>query len=212
MKKALVIGIILLFTGVSVTSSVGISNSIDDTTPPITTLALDPPEPDGCNGWYVNDVNVTLNATDDISGVKEIHYRIAEGEWNVLYGSFLIFVLDHDCLKNGSIEFYAVDFAGNQEETKIVDGIYIDQLPPYSNLWYEVLGGNPWDGWSIVITADNVTDDCSGLADGVTFYINDIEQYVVPGPGPTYEWGFVYHGGLKGGKHCWKMSRSVNSS
>ena len=198
MKKVLVIGVILLFLGVSVTSSLGISNSIDDTTPPVTTCTLDPPEPNGWGNWYISDINVTLNATDDMSGVKEIHYRIAEGEWEVQAGDLVIFILDHDCLINSSIEFYAIDFADNQEETKIVDGIYIDQLPPNIELTYEIIGGNPCQGWDILITV-GVTDDCSGIGAMVRieFDLNDVLQEIVTGPGPIYQWGFKYWGGLK---------------
>jgi hypothetical protein len=43
-----------------------------DTTPPTTTITLDPPSPNGNNGWYVTDVHVTVSATDDGgSGVNE---------------------------------------------------------------------------------------------------------------------------------------------
>lgn len=44
--------------------------SRDDTTPPVTTLSFDPPTPDGLNGWYVSNVTITLNATDNQSGVN----------------------------------------------------------------------------------------------------------------------------------------------
>ena len=196
-KKTLVFGIIVLFIGMSAIPSTGNIMVFDDNTPPVTTISFDPPEPDGCNGWYVSDVNVTLNATDDMSGVKEIHYRVNEGEWKVHAGDLVIFILAHDCLIDGIIEFYAVDFAENQEEINSFCCIDIDQLPPYSkNLWYEVMDGNPWQGWDIVVTADNVTDDCSGL-DRVEFYLNGLLQATVMGPGPTYTWGFTYHGGLK---------------
>ena len=198
-KKTLVVGIIVLFIGMSITPSTGNIMVFDDTTPPVSTHELDPEDPDGLNGWYVSDVTVTLNATDDLSGVKEIHYRINKGEWIVHFGDIVIFTLDDDCLINGSIEFYAIDFAGNKEETKIVDGIYIDQLPPYSDkLWYEVVGGNPLLGWwDIVFKIANITDDCSGFAGWVDFILNDVLQDTVTGSGPIYEWGFRYWGGLK---------------
>lgn len=186
--KMLVVGIIILLIHGIIFPSIAVSNK-DDNTPPITTFALDPPEPNGENGWYVSDVNVTLNATDDMSGVKEIYYRVAESVWNVHTGDFLIFTLDFDCLEDGLIEFYAVDFAENKEEIKSFT-IDIDQLPPFVDLTWEVVGGNPLDGWEIVFTA-TANDECSGV-EGVEFYLNDVLQETVSGPGPTYSWMLLY--------------------
>jgi len=52
-----------------------------DTTPPTTSLLLNPPSPDGNNGWYKTPVEVTLNAVDLESGVKEINWRLNNGLW-----------------------------------------------------------------------------------------------------------------------------------
>ena len=41
----------------------------NDPTPPVTTISLNPGDPDGDNGWYVSDVTITLNATDNETGV-----------------------------------------------------------------------------------------------------------------------------------------------
>ena len=65
--------------------------------PPI----LDPPEPTGLEDWYVDDVVVTLNATDpwsnDVSsGVKEIRYIINGGPEQVINGKTGSFVLTED--------------------------------------------------------------------------------------------------------------------
>ena len=53
-----------------------------DTTPPRTTHALDPAQPDGDGNWYVSPVEVTLNATDNDggSGVDRTEYRFAGTE------------------------------------------------------------------------------------------------------------------------------------
>jgi len=196
LNKTLIICIILLFIDLTITHSIGISNSNDDIIPPVTTISFDPAEPDGLGGWYVSDVNVTLNATDDLSGVKEIHYRVAKGEWKVHFGYYLVFVLDHDCLIDGLIEFYAVDFAENQEEIKSFCCINIDQVPPdieielevSRNLWMVIFGG-----YEITITAI-VEDSCSGFCGGrVEFLFNGLLQHIVTGPGPTYSWTFIYY-------------------
>jgi len=161
--------------------------------PSVTTISFDPPEPDGENGWYVSDVNVTLNATDN-DGVKTIYYKIPGDDWKNHSGDSITILLDHDCL-TGLIEFYSVDNAGNQEEIKSAD-IKIDQLPPDIQLWYEVMGGNPLKGWDIEITA-YVTDNCSGVnGDRIEFFLNGGFQSVVSGSGPTYTWSFKYYGDL----------------
>ena len=70
----------------------------------------------------------------------------------------------------------------------------MDQTVPNIDLAYEVVGGNAIEGWDFVFTA-TATDDMSGM-DRVEFYLNDVLQATVTGTGPTYEWGFTYHGGL----------------
>lgn len=47
-----------------------------DTTPPTTTLTLNPASPDGQNGWYVNPVDVTISADDLESGVESINWTL----------------------------------------------------------------------------------------------------------------------------------------
>ena len=190
--KTLALGIVVLFTELAVIPSIGVSNYLEDNTPPVTTCTLDPPNPDGLNGWYVNDVNVTLNATDDLSGVKEIYYKVSEGEWKNSSGDYVKFILDYDCLINGLIEFYAVDFAGNQEAIKSFCCIDMDQQPPEINnqikakiyrlipLTYEIT--LPTGYW----------DNCSG-PERIEFLINDILQETVTGPGPTYQFIFIYY-------------------
>ncbi|MBA7636884.1 hypothetical protein ES703_44512 [subsurface metagenome] len=73
-KEGLVVAVILLFVSVSVVPSTGNRISFDDITPPVTTCTLNPPEPNGNNSWYVSDVEVTLNATDDMSGVNTTYW------------------------------------------------------------------------------------------------------------------------------------------
>jgi len=163
----------------------------DDFCPPITTISLDPPTPDGDNGWYVSGVNITLNATDDMSGVKGIYYRIDENEWIYNSGDYVLFLIDYDCLE-GFIEYYSVDFAGNQEETRSI-GIDMDQLPPEFNEKYDKQKIN--DSWLFIFNF-SCWDNCSGV-DRVEFLLNGVLQDTVTGPGPEYVWQFLYTGGLK---------------
>jgi hypothetical protein len=183
------LGIIFLLVGITINPAVAVLNP-DDTTPPVSTHSLDPPDPNGENGWYVSDVNVTLNATDDMSGVKEIKYRVNDGYPQTITGSegtFLITQADDkdDC----KVEYWAIDNFGNVESSHTFY-IDMDQTKPTIDLTYEVIGGNPWIGWDIIFTA-TCSDATSGM-DHVEFYLNGELRETVYGYGPTYEWEYHY--------------------
>src|SRR5207247_6142837 len=50
-----------------------------DSSPPLSAVSLSGTQ--GANGWYVTGVSATLTATDVISGVAPIEYRIDGGPW-----------------------------------------------------------------------------------------------------------------------------------
>ena len=182
MKKLLVVGVIVLFIGLSIAPSTGNRMFNDDTTPPVTTCTLDPPEPDGDNGWYVNDVNVTLNATDDMSGVKEIKYKIGSASWYTITGDNGTFVVDCDG-NDLPIEFYAIDNVGNEE---IHQTITIDKdktEPDIEPVLVEFYKENC--RWYINLSCDAV-DATSGM-DRVEMYINDELYEINESKGPIYE-------------------------
>jgi hypothetical protein len=181
-KKGLILGIIFLFICVGVQSAFANDISIsmsDDTTPPVTTHTLDPPEPDGLNGWYVSNVNVTLNATDDMSGVNHTYYNINSGEWKIYTEPFTISEDGEDIL----IEYYSVDNAGNHETYKQVS-INMDQAPPVIDLTYEWSGTHSPYEFTFFTTANDETSDM----DRVEFYLNNDLQETIYGPGPEYIW------------------------
>ncbi|UCF49647.1 MAG: hypothetical protein JSU91_07830, partial [Thermoplasmatales archaeon] len=158
--------------------------------PPI----LDPTEPDGENGWYVNDVTVTLNATDPwshgvSSGVKEIRYTVNGGEEQVIPGRIGSFVLTDDG-NDILVEYWAVDWVGNVESSKNSFTVDIDQTLPTISLSYEVSGGCPIQGWEFTFTA--AAEDVMSQMDRVEFYLNGVLQATVSGPGPDYSWSLIY--------------------
>lgn len=53
------------------------------TTPPTTLYSITPATSDGNNGWYVSPVTIELVSTDLESGVKDIHYRLDGGTWQI---------------------------------------------------------------------------------------------------------------------------------
>jgi len=166
MKKYLAVAVILLFISVSVIPSTG-REFYDDTTPPVTTHALDPPEPEGDNGWYISNVTVTLNATDDISGVKEIRYNVNGVPGNILgsYGTFNITDDGDDIL----IEYYAIDNAENIED---INSFTIDMDQTIPEIEWVRLDGNikKYRLYSLTFIC-NATDETSGM-DRVEMYIN----------------------------------------
>ena len=166
----------------------------DDTIPPFTTHTIVPPEPDGENGWYVNDVNVTLLATDDMSGVKEIRYTINGGPEKVILGSSGIFALTDDG-QDIVIDYWAVDNAGNVEPKNSFT-INMDQTPPEVIIEYTATKTG-WREWlvSFNITVIDNTSGCGGM-DRIEIFLNDVLQDTIAGPGPIYTWVFKVSGGL----------------
>jgi len=178
--KTLALSIIVLFIGISVTSALGSSNLFDDITPPVTTISFDPAEPNGCNGWYISNVTITLNATDDISGVNVTYYRINETDWNEYISPFIISEEGENIL----IEFYSIDNAGNVETVKL-STLDIDKTPPKGNVEWKIrkIGCRKWE----ITFCINMTNETSGM-DRIEILLNGVLQETLTGPGPTYCW------------------------
>jgi hypothetical protein len=153
----------------------------NDTTPPITTCILNPPEPDGENGWYVSTITVTLIAIDDDSGVNITKYQIDAGAWQTYTQPFNIALDGQHVLR-----YFSVDNAGNIEPTKSVT-VAMDRTKPLLRLNYSV-EGNFLCGYAITFNAD-ATDATSGMHK-VEFYLNDLVQKTIVGPGPLYLWDY----------------------
>ncbi len=165
--------------------------------PPNTIISFDPSKPDGCNDYYVSNVTVTLNATDD-SGVNATYYRINSVEWKEYVTPFLLTEDGNDIL----IEFYSVDDDGNIEDVKSEE-ISIDQTPPNASVEWDTVKD---DGiWYVKFTV-NATDETSGLDDRLEMYVNDGLLATVEGPGPEYvfeiEWSKQFKTAILGFKIC----------
>ena len=182
-SKWLAVGIILVLIGITGIPSTAEVMGKDDTTPPVTTCTLDPPEPDGQNGWYVNDVTVTLNATDNESGVNITKYRIDEAPWGTYTDPFILSNDGDDIL----IEYFSIDTAGNSESVKNAT-VNIDQTMPSILLSYTT-EGNVLRGWEIILNA-TANDKMSGM-NRVEFYYNQFLVETIFGPGPEYLWSCI---------------------
>ena len=117
-----------------------------DTTPPTTTYVLTGSL--GLNGWYTSPVQVGLTAVDALSGVDRYFHRIigvsdwAEGRLFTITTS-----------GRHSIQYYAVDAAGNEESPK-TNFVRVDlEAPPAPiNLRAEQVGWQSENNFSAVWT------------------------------------------------------------
>jgi chitodextrinase len=105
-------------------TDINISMPIADSTDPVTHATLSGTL--GANDWYVSQVNVTLAATDDLSGVGFIHYRADGSDWKTYSSTIRLTVGGVH-----KIEFYATDNYGNDESIQTVT-VRIDTAPPTS--------------------------------------------------------------------------------
>jgi hypothetical protein len=163
-----------------------------DITPPVTDYSVEPATPNGKNGWYVTPVNVTLTATDAISGVAHTEYRIDGGLW-LAYTGKITLSEGGECI----IEFYSVDNAGNQEETKNVT-IKVDTTSPLVTLQRPVPGylylfdRQIWpmaSGNTVIIgriAVRVIAYDADSGINNVSFYVDGILQNI--DLTPPYEW------------------------
>lgn len=163
-RKCLAVVIFLLFVGTCIIPSVPGNLLNDDTTPPITTITLNGTM--GENGWYVSNINVTLNATDDMSGVNRTNYRIDDGEWRKYVDGFII---KWDGFH--FIDYYSIDNAGNVEDVKTAS-FKLDQTGP--DVWFAIAKIR-FGKWFIYA---NVSDSTSGM-EKVEFYVEDVFQGTV---------------------------------
>jgi hypothetical protein len=159
---------------------------VDDTSP-VSYHSLNPPDPDGENGYYISDVEVTICATDPEigcgysgSGVKGFRVRNGNGSWQYILGNCISFIVDEE--GDILIEYSAIDNAGNIEPINTFT-INIDKTPPVAE---EI----SWDAykqqgfWYVDLTA-TATDSISGM-DRVEFFINNGYQEIIEGSGPDY--------------------------
>ena len=77
---------------------------------------------------YNNSVEVTLNATDDDSGVNETFFMVNGGTTETYSGPFIV-----DTVGNDNISYWSTDFAGNIEPQNIITFIIGEIAPSPGN-------------------------------------------------------------------------------
>ncbi len=155
-------------TGLAIPPEGG-GGSPEDTIPPVTNHTFYPTMPDGENGWYINNVTLTITPTDNLSGVAWTNYSLNKGvTWKTHTGSLPFNVILSD--GEHQILYYSVDNAGNNEPIKGPFISRVDTTIPEQRFYSILTVAGPF-----IFTITNigfVKDGCSGL-DRVEFLLND---------------------------------------
>ncbi len=134
----------------------------NDELPPVTVLAASPLA--NAAGWNNTDVTVTLTATDDRSGVKEIHWTLvgAENAQGVTPGDVAVIPFHNEGAT--TITYFAVDNAGNVEAAHIAT-LNIDKTAPVIGFGAINPAANAagWNNTGVAVPFV-VTDALSGVA------------------------------------------------
>jgi hypothetical protein len=176
------------------TTSTTITINIDSTVP-VTQATLAGTQ--GNNGWYNDQAQVTLSATDTPSGVETTFYKLDDGAQQTYSGPFNITDSTYH-----TIIFWSVDRAVNTESQRSML-IKVDSVPPSS----QASASSTWryDVWyqSPAQIYINATDSASNIA--TTYYTID--------GGPTQTYTAVFNI-TAGGVHVvnyWSVDNAGNT-
>ncbi|MFW5907065.1 MAG: OmpL47-type beta-barrel domain-containing protein [Candidatus Natronoplasma sp.] len=127
------------------------------------------PEPSGENGWYLEDVQVEISATDENSDIETIEYRFGEEEWRTYESE-----IDLDESGEFQLEYRCFDRAGNEERG--TTQIKIDLEDPQASA--EVLGEEGNKGWYVTAPEVelNAQDNISGVSH-INYRIDGEEEW-----------------------------------
>jgi PKD repeat protein len=97
-----------------------------DTTAPTTTATTAPAAPNGANGWFTSDVNVTLAGTDNTggSGIDKTEYRVDGGTFATYTAPIVV-----STPGTHTVDYRSSDKNGNVEATKTVT-VKVDKAAP----------------------------------------------------------------------------------
>ena len=96
-----------------------------DSTAPTTTATTAPAAPNGTNGWFTSDVNVTLAAKDGTgSGIDKTEYRVDGGTFATYSAPIAITTPG-----THTVEYRSIDKNGNIEATKTLT-VKVDKVAP----------------------------------------------------------------------------------
>jgi len=138
------------------------SGNYYDITDPITSASLSGTL--GENGYYISNVQATLTATDNLSGVASTYYNHNNASWTPYSSPILI-----NSNGQNTLQYYSVDNVGNIEDVKSTAPFYIDKVPPTNPTEITTGCSIQSDVWQntcsdLYITWSGASDAVSGLA------------------------------------------------
>ena len=146
-----------------------------DSTAPVTQAAATGTA--GTNGWYRSAVQISLSATDNLSGVQSSFYRIDGGATQTYAGPFVV-----SSLGQHTIEYWSVDNLNNTEAAQAL-AIKIDTVAPVVTASANPSTAPKKPQPVTVTISGSVTDAVSGVSSAS---FNVIDEYGVTQPsGPV---------------------------
>ncbi|GAB2811195.1 OmpL47-type beta-barrel domain-containing protein [Lentzea nigeriaca] len=117
------------------------------------------------NGWCTGSTaNVVLTATDALSGVQELHYRIDGGAEQVAAGASKTVAVPLDGSGAGTVTYWAVDKAGNAETPNGVSLKWDNIAPAVSHTTSPAPNADDWTNSDVTVHFTAKDDDAgSGL-------------------------------------------------
>ena len=107
--------------------------------------------------WHKNNFAVNLEAGDgDGSGISGIKYKLNNGRERDVSSDGQPAI---DGQGQNTLEYWSIDFAGNEEEHELLSDVKLDRLSPFFVAW-----GVEQDG-SVLHVEVNITDTDSGIVD-----------------------------------------------
>ena len=123
------------------------------------------------NGWCTgSSANVVITAADQagLSGVKEIHYSIDGGAEQIAQGATKTVTVPLDGSGAGTVEYYAVDVAGNREPANAVALKWDNIAPTVTHTLTPAPNATGWNIDDVTVHFDARDDDKGSGVDAST--------------------------------------------
>jgi len=180
--------------------SITLASKPRDESPPVSTIAIGVPKYESDGVLYVaGSTGFSFSATDDVSGVDDIKYRVDDGQWSTYTGEFAL-----SDYSDGLhiVEYYSVDNVGNNETKKALT-IYLDKASP------TISDAHPVESITQESASVNLTvkikDEGSGVKE-VRLTVDGASQGTMARSGDTY----IKTVSLSEGSHTWVVEAVDN--
>lgn len=117
------------------------------------------------NIWINSDANITLTATDDVSGVAHTYYTLN----GVQYEGTTIAIVEEG---QRTVTYWSVDNAGNTESPHTI-GVWIDKTPPEVTITAESSILWPVDKKPVKVTINGTATDAGSGISSKVFTVSD---------------------------------------